>query len=214
MNEHISNAQGTRFKIALIGDSRVTDGAGWGRAFAGRFTRDIEILNFAVGGRSSKSWYEEQRLPAVLTASPTHVLIQFGHNDQPDKGPARETDPETSFRDYLSRYVDEFTQIGAVPILISAVTRRTFGENGEIDSTLTPWAEATQALAQELNVPFVDLHLSSVTYHNKLGREASMAFNRKEGDLTHFNRRGAEAVTDLILQELKIIAPELTAYLT
>jgi len=34
--------------------------------------------------------------------------------------------------------------------------------------------------------------------------------NFKEGDKTHFNKKGAEAITDLILEELKAVVPELT----
>jgi hypothetical protein len=40
-------------KIALIGDSTVTDAAGWGKAFAGRFEGNVNVINYAVGGRSS-----------------------------------------------------------------------------------------------------------------------------------------------------------------
>ena len=212
MNEHACNAQERPLKIALVGDSTVTDESGWGRAFADRFNNNLEILNFAVGGRSSKSWYEEDRLPSALNARPAYVLIQFGHNDQPGKGPERETDPATRFRDYLSLYVNAFRKIGTKPVLISPVTRRTFNENGEINSTLMPWAEATHAVAQELRVPFIDLHKASVTHYNKIGQEASMAFNPKEEDVSHFNMKGANAITDLILNHLTGVVPELTAY--
>ena len=40
-----------------------------------------------------------------------------------------------------------------------------------------------------------------------------MAYNFNEGDQTHFKRKGTEAITDLILPELKKIIPELDAYL-
>jgi pectinesterase len=39
-----------------------------------------------------------------------------------------------------------------------------------------------------------------------------MAFNLEEGDLTHFNEKGAEAMTDLILQGLKQAEPTLASY--
>lgn len=213
MNKRTSNTQGPPIKIALIGDSTVTDNFGWGAAFAGRFNNGLEVLNFAVGGRSSKSWYEEKRLPSVLTSTPTHVLIQFGHNDQPGKGPERETDPATSYRDYLSLYVNEFRKIGATAILISSVTRRIFNRRGEIESTLTRWAEATQAVAQALKVPFIDLHASSVKYHNKIGKEASMAFNPEKEDTSHFNMMGANVIADLILRDLTTVVPVLIPYL-
>ncbi len=205
--EPISAAE-TVLKIALIGDSTVTDSAGWGKAFADRFDTDVHVLNFAMGGRSSKSWYEEKRLPAVLKVKPDYALIQFGHNDQPGKGPNRETDPATTYRDFLKLYVRELRDAGCHPILVSPVTRRIFDKSNTIASSLTPWAEAAKAVAKEMDVPFVDLHTSSVNYHNRLGPEASQAFNPKEGDVTHLNKKGAEAVADLIIKELKVSAKE------
>ena len=208
-----SLAQEKSITVALIGDSTVTDQAGWGKAFAGRFNERVKVLNFAVGGRSSKSWYDEKRLPKVLEAKPDYVLIQFGHNGQPGKGPARETDPATSYRDYLKIYVKAFQEIGATPIIVSSVTRRRFDENGKLWTTLTPWADAAKAVAVEMEVPFVDLHSASITYHNKIGPKASMAFSPKEGDFTHFNEKGAEAIAGLVVQELGEDCEELARYL-
>ena len=62
-------------------------------------------------------------------------------------------------------------------------------------------------------MPFLDLHNLSIAHHNKIGPQASMAYKFKEGDKTHFNRKGVESMTDLILPELKKVAPELSAYL-
>lgn len=207
------HADDKKVTIALIGDSTVTDQSGWGRAFAGRFNDQVEVRNFSAGGRSSKSWYDEERLPEVLMLKPDYVLIQFGHNDQPGKGPQRETDPATSYRDYLKIYVKAFREIGAAPFLVSSVTRRRFDENGKIQSTLTPWADAAKAVAVEVKVPFIDLHSASIDYHNKIGPKASMAFNPKEGDATHFNPKGAEAIADLIIQQLKPASKDLARYL-
>jgi len=209
----ISNAQEKNITIALIGDSTVTDPSGWGKAFAGRFHDRATVLNFAAGGRSSKSWYDEKRLPEVLKAKPDYVLMQFGHNDQPGKGPKRETDPATSYRDYLKTYVKAFREIGATPILVSSVTRRRFDENDKIETTLTPWVVGAKAVAAEMKVPFIDLHSASIDYHNRIGPKMSMAFNPKEGDVTHFNQKGAEAITDLIVRELKQACTDLVPYL-
>lgn len=199
--------------IALIGDSTVTDSAGWGKAFAERFDAGVKVRNFAMGGRSSKSWYNEKRLPPVLSAKPDYALIQFGHNDQPGKGPDRETDPATTYRDYLRLYVRELRAVGTKPVLVSSVVRRTFGKDGRIDSNLAPWAEAAKAVAKEMNVPLIDLYASSAALHNRLGPEASMAFNLKEGDRTHFNAKGAAAIAGLIVDDLKTAVPALAAHL-
>ena len=204
---------GNTVKIALIGDSTVTDDSGWGKAFDCRFDDSVYVLNFAQNGRSAKSWYEENHLPEVLSVKPDYVLIQFGHNDQPGKGTERETDPATSYRDYLQIYINAFSAIGTKPIIVSSVARRNFDADGKIVSSLTPWAEAARAVAQELNVPFIDLHAASINYHNQIGPAASMTFNLEERDTTHLNQNGAEAIADLIMCELQIVVSELNRYI-
>jgi lysophospholipase L1-like esterase len=212
-NAWAAEPQGRAVTVALVGDSTVTDEAGWGKAFADRFDDRVRVLNFAASGRSSKSWFDERRLPRALEAKPDYVLIQFGHNDQPGKGPHRETDPATTYRDSLKIYLKEFQAIGARPILVSSVTRRTFDDHGKIASTLTPWAEAARDVAREAGVPFIDLHAVSVAHHDGIGRDASMAFNLNPTDMTHFSRQGAEAVADLIVGELATVSPDLASYL-
>ncbi|WP_246151482.1 rhamnogalacturonan acetylesterase [Rubripirellula reticaptiva] len=198
--------------IALIGDSTVAESSGWGVPFRQRFTNDVKVLNFAKGGASSKNWYDGNRMPAVLASKPDYVLIQFGHNDQPGKGPTRETDPATSYRENLGRYVAEVQSIGAIPVIVSSVTRRRFDADDKIRTTLTPWADAAKSAASELNVPFIDLHRLSIQLHNSIGPEASMKFNFKEGDLTHFNRMGGAVIADLVIKELQSAVPKLTSY--
>jgi pectinesterase len=86
-----SATAGNVIQVALIGDSTVTDSAGWGQAFAARFDTGVKVRNFAVGGRSSKSWYNEKRLPTVLAARPDYALIRKfcrpQHTTQPGKRP-------------------------------------------------------------------------------------------------------------------------------
>lgn len=209
-----ASSESGKITIALIGDSTVEDYSGWGVAFEKRFNNQVKVLNFAKGGASSKSWYDGNRMPAVLDAKPDYVLIQFGHNDQPGKGPKRETDPATTYRQQLKRYVAEVKAIGAVPVIVSSVTRRRFDEHDQIRTTLGPWAAAAEEVASELEVPFVDLHNRSIELHNKIGPAASMKFNFKEGDLTHFNEEGGEVTADLVINELQSSVPGLDRYLT
>src|SRR5688500_15651941 len=83
----------SKVRIVLAGDSTVTDNAGWGRGFAKSMNESVQVVNLARGGRSSKSFRDEGHWQQVLEAKPDYVLIQFGHNDQPGKGPEHETDP-------------------------------------------------------------------------------------------------------------------------
>ena len=83
-----------KVRIALAGDSTVTNQSGWGPGFAVRLGPDAECINLARSGRSSKSYINEGHWKKLLDAKPDTVLIQFGHNDQPGKWSDRGADPE------------------------------------------------------------------------------------------------------------------------
>ena len=131
----------------LVGDSTVTEGSGWGLGFRQLAAPDVRVTNTAQNGRSSKSFRDEGHWATALAAKGDYYLIQFGHNDQPGKGPERETDPATTFPANMARYVDEVRAIGATPILVTSLVRRTFKETDRRDtlmSTLGPWVEAVK----------------------------------------------------------------------
>src|ERR1043165_3144160 len=104
----------------------------------------------------AEGWWEK-----ALAHKPAWLLIQFGHNDQPGKGPERETDPNTTFAANLARYVDETRAAGEKPVIITSLTRLIF-QDGHIVSTLTPYVDAAKRVAAEKNVPLVDLHARSI----------------------------------------------------
>lgn len=191
--------------VALIGDSTVTAGKGWGGAFAELLDGRAEVRNFAVGGRSAKSYTDENRLPGALAVEPDYVFIQFGHNGQPGKGEYRETDPDGNYRDYLRQFVVAIRAAGAEPIIVSSLTRRHFDDHGRIVSTLYPWADGARAVAEELDVAFVDLHARSIAYHNRAGRRRSALFNHSPDDRTHLNALGARIVAGMIFDALAAI---------
>ena len=202
--------------IGLIGDSTVAVQSGWGPAFAKRFEDRAKIVNYAKNGATLQAL--SGKLDELVQLQPDYVLIQFGHNDQ------KRYDTQV-YKAHLQSYVDRIQKGGGKPIIVSSVTRRSFDENGRIVSnfvqnekysykaTLTDYAKTAEALARELNLPFLDLHRVSIAHHNEIGREESMTYNFIEGDKTHFNKKGAEAITDLIIEELKIAVPELAGYL-
>lgn len=197
--------------IVLAGDSTVTDAAGWGLAFAERFDQNVEVINVAKGGASSKNFRDAGYWNRCLIQEPDFVFLQFGHNDCPGKGPKRETDPETSYRQNLERYIADARAIGAKPVLVSPMTRRRF-KNGKIDSILTPYAEAVYAVAAKTKTPMIDLHRRSVELFNELGDEGS-ADLCPEGDRTHFNQKGAEKMADLIVSGFPTELSELGSHL-
>lgn len=204
-----------RIRIGLIGDSTVAEQSGWGPAFAGRFNEHAEIINYAKNGATLHALAE--KLDELLKLEPDYVLIQFGHNDQ-------KRYDTTVYSDHLRSYVERIRKAGGKPVMVSSVTRRSFDAHGKIVSnlvktekyrykgTLTDYANAAEAVAEELRLPFIDLHRASIAHHNRIGREESMSYNFREGDKTHFNQKGAEAITNLILKEIESAVPELCVW--
>lgn len=207
-----------RIRIVLVGDSTVTTSAGWGLGFQRLLSADVECINLARGGRSSKSFRAEGHWKPVAELRPDYVLIQFGHNDQPGKGPERETDPATDFTDNLKRYVEEARAAGAKAILVTSLTRRKFGDEGRIQSDLTAYVEACRKAAAETGAPLIELNARSIDFCNSLGRErceAELSPKKDDGtfDTTHLTERGSELIAPLVASELVRVAPELAPYL-
>jgi lysophospholipase L1-like esterase len=210
-----SMAREKEVKIGLIGDSTVAVQSGWGPAFASRFNDKVKILNYAKNGATLQAL--TKKLDELVKLKPDYVLIQFGHNDQ------KRYDTDV-YSTRLKSYIKRIQKAGGKPIIVSSVVRRSF-KDGKIVSNmikgpkysykanLTAYAKAAQTVAAELKLPFIDLHTISAEHHTKIGKPESMTYNFKEGDRTHFNKKGAQAIVDLILPELKRVAPELTVYL-
>jgi predicted neuraminidase/lysophospholipase L1-like esterase len=206
-----------KFKIVLIGDSTVSTSSGWGPGFAKQLSDDAECIDLAQNGRSSKSFLLEGHWKKALALRPNVVLIQFGHNDQPGKGPERETDPATTYKDYLSIYIDESRAMGARPILVTSLSRRKWGTDGKIHSDLTPYVQAVKELAAAKHVELLDLHAASIALYEKIGKAAMNELSPKtatgEVDNTHLNPKGSEVVGEVVATELKKIDPEIAAHL-
>ena len=205
--------------IVLVGDSTVTDQSGWGLGFRQFLGDGADVTNTAQSGRSSKSFRDEGHWAKALAVKGDYYLIQFGHNDQPGKGPERETDPATTFPANLARYVDEVRALGATPVLVTSLTRRNFSKAvpKKIDSTLTPYVEAVKKLAAERNVPVIDLHASSITYCEAIGPERTAEFNfadqNGKNDTTHLRGEGRVAFARLVVDELRRVVPALAPVL-
>lgn len=203
--------------ITLIGDSTMASYpkppedrptlTGWGQVFSEFFTDRVSIRNHAASGRSSKSFLREGRWEPVLREKPDYVFIQFGHNDQPGKGD-RTTDPATDFRDNLRKYIADARQAGAVPVLVTPVARRIF-QNGKPHTTLTPWAEAMQAVGAETKVPVIDLHAASLRLYGERGDAGSREISPSDSDRTHFSRIGAIAIAKLVAEQIPDQLPAL-----
>jgi lysophospholipase L1-like esterase len=204
-------------RIVLAGDSTVTDDSGWGLGFRQLAGDGVEVVNTAANGRSSKSFIAEGRWAEALGKKGQFYLIQFGHNDEPGKGPERETDPKTTYRQNMAKYVDDVRALGATPVLVTSLVRRLFNEDGTIRTTQTPYVAAVRALAAEKAVPLVDLHAISLADAEHAGdavwADLSPRDDKGDVDRTHLNAKGSAVVARFVVQELRRVVPALAPHL-
>ncbi len=188
--------------LYIIGDSTVRNQTagqqGWGDPLASRFDpAKIEVLNRAIGGRSSRTFLTEGRWAAVAAhlKPGDFVIMQFGHNDGGPlnaerarasiKGIGEETEdlvrvsdgkPETvhTFGWYLRTYVRETKAKGATPIVLSLIPRNIWkdGRIGRADKDYGLWAR--QAAAAE-GAHFIDFNDLLANRYEELGPEKTAA---------------------------------------
>ncbi|MET7736713.1 rhamnogalacturonan acetylesterase [Streptomyces sp. NPDC005402] len=190
--------------------------AGWGQALPVFLTADASVVNMAKSGASSKSFIDLGLLDRILAVIKRgdYLLISFGHNDEKIDDPSRYTEPSTTYKQYLSRYIDKSRAKGAIPVLVTSVERRHFDGAGRIWPSHAAYPAAMRELAAAKGVSLVDLTASSTALWNRVGVEGTKKYfmilkagqypNYPDGsqDNTHFQAFGAIEVTRLVATAL------------
>ena len=201
-------------KIFIAGDSTAQtyneerDGLikGWGQMLGCYLNKNIEVVNHAIGGRSTNSFIAEGRWDRLLSEVKPgdYVLIQFGHNDASTR-----PDRHTSYEEYeanLAMMISDVRKKDANPILLTSLVMRTFVNGHLIDDRLKGYPVITRKVAKENNIPLIDINQKSRDFITMLGNEASKPYYRwvepgvdpmkPEGleDDTHMMEKGAKQV--------------------
>lgn len=185
--------------LFIVGDSTLNSNAplrGWGQEMAQFFDlTKINVVNRAIGGRSSRTFQNEGRWDKVLTEikKGDFVLIQFGHNDvgkyddpaakeRPSlHGEGEETVDVTklngtketihTFGWYMRKYGMDAKAKGATVIFCSMVPHKDW-DNGKIirkeSETFVKW---TENAAKASGSAYIDLNESVALEFEKLGQE-------------------------------------------
>ncbi|GGI43640.1 rhamnogalacturonan acetylesterase [Paenibacillus marchantiophytorum] len=209
--------------LYLVGDSTVTDQpeegypyTGWGQMLPLFVKADAAVANYAVSGRSSKSFLDEGRLAPILEnlGANDYLIIQFGHNDQ-KLDAERATAPFSTYKEHLSIYLHEARQRGATPILVTSVQRRSYDALGNIIDSHGDYLTAMKQLAVEEDVALIDLAEASRQLFEALGEEATKSlfmwaypgefpnFPKGAEDNTHFQELGGIAIAKLVVDDIK-----------
>lgn len=211
--------------IYTIGDSTMADKPnpdenperGWCQLLPEFLNDKATVKNHAVNGRSTRSFIDEKRWDSVYNQlkKGDYIFIQFGHNDQKENAPARYTNPHTAYRNNLIKFVKEAREKEAKPILFTSIVRRNFNEEGTLIDTHGAYPLETRLVAQELDVPLIDLQYATEQLEESYGPEGSKKLHLhyhpnelpydlegKEDD-THLSVLGATEVAKLALEQLK-----------
>ncbi|MGD0340231.1 MAG: rhamnogalacturonan acetylesterase, partial [Bacteroidales bacterium] len=118
--------------IFLAGNSTVVDQdddpwASWGQIIPRFLKPGIAVSNQAESGLSLGSFLSSNRLKKVMNMMKPgdYLFIEFGHNDQKEKGP-----DDGAFKSYSERmrlFVNEFRKKGGIPVIVTPANRRSFG---------------------------------------------------------------------------------------
>lgn len=215
--------------LHIIGDSTVRNQTagqkGWGDPLVAHFDpAAIEVVNRAIGGRSSRTFLTEGRWDAVMAnlKAGDFVLMQFGHNDggrlndercraslkgigDEKEDIIRRTDgnPETvrTYGWYLRKYVADTKSKGATPIVLSPIPRNIWkdGRIGRSDGDYGLWAKQ---VAERSGADFIDLNHLLADRYEALDREKTASIFAT-GDHTHPNEEGAAINASVLASALR-----------
>ena len=214
----------TKPVIFVVGDSTSSayqhserPRAGWGQTLPLLLGPQADVFDYAWSGASSKSFADAGLLDEVvaLLQPGDYLLISFGHNDEKVEDPARGTDPQTTFKEYLQKYIDGAAGRGTKAVLVTPVERRRFSALGVAQDSHGAYPQAVRELAAATGTPLVDLTASSKDLWQKLGAEGTKShflyaspgqypqYPQGVTDNTHFQAEGALAVARLVASELR-----------
>ncbi len=227
--------------ILIVGDSTVKEYLpgkmsasyvelrGWGQYLSDYMVDgSVRVTNLAQGGRSSKSYIVEGLWHKALNVEPKpdYVLIQFGHNEIPNKGWHRETqagvvpevlpgegighEPMDWYRNNMRTYVATARRAGVVPVIVTAMERRSFNSRDEVRRKNLPWAEAAIAVGEAMDVSVIGLNDYSAELLNELGMDGCLFMHpTREGEVdnTHYNEHGARIYAEYVAEQLGQVVP-------
>lgn len=223
----------------LVGDSTVRNGHGdgangqwgWGEPLVDFFDpAKINVVNRAIGGRSSRTYISEGRWAEVLsmTKPGDYLLVQFGHNDSgplDDTARARGTLPGTgedtrevenpilkkhetvhTYGWYMREYVREAKAKGLTVIVCTLIPRKTWKDGHIVRSGADSFGGWAREVAAQEGVPVIDLNEIIARQYDALGEAAVEPLF---GDPhTHTSMAGARLNARAVVLGLKLLHPD------
>lgn len=212
----------------LAGDSTMRSNApmrGWAQDLGSFFDSEkINVVNRAIGGRSSRTFFTEGRWQEILEALKPgdFVIIQFGHNDvgPPDerskfrgslKGIGDESETITrpdggseivhTYGWYLRQMAASAREKKARVILCSPIPHKKFDHQGKPVRDWDGWRQWVETCAKQEHAAFVDLADIIGDEYDKLDQVTIEGFFADKG--THTNAEGARFNAKAVIAGLR-----------
>ncbi len=218
--------------VFFVGDSTLRSNGqmrGWAQEIGAYFDpAKINVINRAIGGRSSRTFINEGKWDAVLKELKPgdFVVVQFGHNDVGPldergkfRGSLKSEGEETegvakpdgrietvhSFGWYMRKYGNEAKTRGATVIFCSMVPHKSW-KDGKIQrresETFVKW---TANAAKATGAQFIDLNAIIARGYEKLGQPQVETLFADKG--THTSVEGAKFSAAAVISGLKALKP-------
>ena len=228
---------------------------GWGMYLGAFFNPEfVTVNNAGHSGRDTRTFYNAAADWGAVKnkmQNGDYLIIQFAHNDEgvhtngtdnleykayceangiTVPSDARGTNPQTTYREYLRKFIDEAREKGVTPILMGPICRNNW-KNGDIsragqhdlgdnfskienNQLLTgqsvpandlsmSYVEAMRIVAAEKEVAFLDLTEATRALYVRYGAAACSAQLFNTGDNTHTNALAANLIAREAAQLMK-----------
>lgn len=198
---------------------------GWGEPLA-REELDpatINVVNRAIGGLSSRTFFTQGHWERALTLMKPGdwLVMQFGHNDPAPyndisrargtiKGTGDEAIPVDnlltgevevvrSYGWYLRRYIRDARERGVHPVVCTFIPRKRW-QDGKVVRDTSSYAQWARTVAEEENVPLIDLNTLIADRYEAMG-EAAVEPMFADAH-THTSWVGAELNAEIVARAL------------
>jgi rhamnogalacturonan acetylesterase len=221
--------------LYIIGDSTVKNGKGkgdgdlwgWGSFLGDHFdTSQLAVRNYALGGRSSRTFITEGHWDEVLAQlkKGDYVIMQWGHNDGgplDDTARARGTIKGTgeeskdiynpimkkyetvhTYGWYMRKYVEDVKAKGAVAIICSPIPRNMF-KDGKVVRASDDYGKWAKETAVSTGAYFIELNGLIAEEYDRLGPDKAKDFF--PGDHTHTNEAGAKLNAGKVVEGMRAV---------
>jgi hypothetical protein len=159
--------------FVLIGDSTTANNTvtpnsgGWGNGFCASLRPGVSCSNFGSNGATTGTIVDRGIYGDALgrikeqvgMGKAVFVTLQFGHSELSGKVHVQtsrskrfdpvddqKVGPPESTAQNLTRFVQDIQGLGANPILLTPLSRRSFNENGTIADQLAAWGDGKSGL--------------------------------------------------------------------